>query len=206
MSSIAGFFQPNTIYAKENKFCIKTIHDMSNVLIHRGPDEQSFYYFPHGAFNQNYLLAGYIPGTFPHQIQPLTLSYRGNTYTLLFDGFITNAEDLAIDLEIRQISTKGFSLEKILLFSFFEKGIDFIKDLRGGFALAIYDEGLRNLYLFRDALGLKPLFYTEAAKTFIFASEIKGLLQHPGVEPLLDRDGLTELLALGPARRPGNAI
>ena len=206
MSSIAGFFQPNTIYAKENEFCIKTIHDMSNVLIHRGPDEQSFHYFPHGAFSQNFLLAGYIPGTFPHQIQPVTVTHRENTYTLLFDGFITNAHSLAIDLEIRQISTNNMSIEMLLLYSFLEKGIDFIKEVRGGFAMAIYDEGLRKLYLFRDALGLKPLFYTEQSNTFIFSSEIKGLLAHPNVEAILDRDSLTELLSLGPARRPGSAI
>ena len=206
MSSIAGFFHPNKIYSKENEFCIKTIHNMSKALIHRGPDEQSYYYFPQGALNQNFLLAGYIPGTFPHQIQPITLTHQENTYTLLFDGFISNPEALAMELEIRQISTKEMSLEKLLLLSFLEKGIDFIKEVRGAFALAIYDEGLRKLYLFRDALGLRPLFYTEKDSAFIFASEIKGLFQYPGVNAVLDRDGLTELLALGPARKPGSAI
>ena len=124
MSSIAGFFQPNTIYSKENEFCIKTIHDMSQALIHRGPDEQSYYYFPQGAFSQNFLLAGYIPGTFPHQIQPVTVTYQDNTYTLLFDGFVSNAEALAMELEIRQISTKNMSLEALLLYSYFSKGTD----------------------------------------------------------------------------------
>ena len=206
MSSIAGFFQPNTVYSKENEFCIKTIHDMSKALIHRGPDEQSYYYFPQGALNQNFLLAGYIPGTFPHQIQPITLTYQENTYTLLFDGYIRNPEELAMELEIRQISTKEMSLEKLLLCSFLEKGADFIKEVRGAFALAIYDEGLRKLYLFRDALGLRPLFYTESNTTLVFASEIKALFQYPGITATLDRDGLTELLALGPARRPGSAL
>ena len=111
MSSIAGFFQPNAGYAKENAFCIKTIHDMSQALIHRGPDEQSFYYCADGACNQNFLLAGYIPGTFPHQIQPLTLTHKGNTYTMLLDGCITNVETLALELEIRQISTNEMSME-----------------------------------------------------------------------------------------------
>ena len=106
MSSIAGFFQPNTIYSKENEFCIKTIHDMSQSLIHRGPDEQSYYYFPQGAFNQNFLLASYIPGNFPHQIQPLTLTHNSHNYTILMDGFISNPSVLAKELEIRQISTK----------------------------------------------------------------------------------------------------
>ena len=206
MSSIAGFFQPNTVYSKENEFCIKTIHDMSKTLIHRGPDEQSFYYFPQGAFNQNYLLAGYIPGTFPHQIQPLTITYQDATYTLLFDGFISNPEALAMELEIRQISTSEMSLEKLLLFSFLNKGPDFIKDLRGAFALAIYNETEKKLFLFRDAFGLRPLFYVQKAGALIFASEIKALFAYPGIDAVLDRDGLTELLGLGPARKPGSAI
>lgn len=206
MSSIAGFFQPNSIYPKENEFCIKTIHDMSNSLIHRGPDEQSFYYFPHGALNQNYLLAGYIPGTFPHKMQPLTITYQNLTYTLLFDGFVSNPEILAMELEVQRISTKDMSLESLLLFSFLTKGIDFIKDVRGAFALAIYDESNKCLYLFRDALGLRPLFYSLKESNLIFASEIKALFCHPDVSPTLTHDGLTDLLALGPARKPGSAI
>lgn len=206
MSSIAGFFQPNTVYSKENEFCIKTIHDMSNTLIHRGPDEQSFYYFSQGAFNQNYLLAGYIPGIFPHQIQPLTITHQGATYTLLFDGFISNPEALAMELEVQRIATSEMSLEKLLLFSFLVKGPDFIKNVRGAFALAIFNETEKRLFLFRDALGLRPLFYTQKDGAFIFASEIKGLFAYPGVKAVLDRDGLTELLGLGPARKPGSAI
>ena len=206
MSSIAGFFQPNLVYSKENEFCIKTIHDMSQALIHRGPDEQSYYYFPQGALSQNYLLAGYIPGSFPHEIQPVTITYQDNTYTLLLDGFISNPEQLAMNLEIRQISTKDMSLEKLLLFSFFTKGVEFIKEVRGAFAIAIYDEGERQLHLFRDALGLRPLFYTQKAQALIFASEMKALFHYPGIEAVLDCDGLTELISLGPARRPGSAI
>lgn len=206
MSSIAGFFQPNTIYSKENEFCIKTIHDMSQALIHRGPDEQSFYYFPQGAFHQNFLLAGYIPDTFPHQLQPVTVTYQGNTYTLLMDGFISNPEELAIQLEIRQISTKGMSIEMVLLYSFISMGVDFIQHVRGAFAMAIYNETEKELHLLRDPLGLRPLFYTQKAGALVFASEIKALFQYPGVRATLDRDGLTELFALGPARRPGSAI
>ena len=206
MSSIAGFFQPNTVYSKENEFCIRVIHDMSQALIHRGPDEQSFYYFPHGAFNHNYLLAGYIPGTFSHKMQPITVSWQGNTYTLLLDGFVSNPEYLAMELEYRHISTKDMSLEELLLYSYISKGPDFIKEIRGAFALAIYNEGSRTLSLFRDALGLRPLFYTEKSGALIFASEIKGLFPYPGIDAVLDQNGLTELLSLGPARKPGSAI
>lgn len=206
MSSIAGFFQPNTTYSKENEFCIKTIHDMSQTLYHRGPDEQSYYYFPHGAFNHNFLLAGYIPGTFPREIQPVTIKYKDNSYTLLFDGFISNAEEIAMDLETKQTSARGLSLESLLLMSFIINGTDFVQKLRGAFAIAIYDEGYKVLYLFRDALGLRPLFYCKKGHTLVFASEIKALFCYPDITPVLDCEGLTELLSLGPARRPGSAI
>ena len=206
MSSIAGFFQPNTVYSKENEFCIRIIHDMSQALIHRGPDEQSFFYFPHGAFNHNYLLAGCIPGSFFHKMQPITVCWQGNTYTLLLDGFISNPETLAKELDCRQISTKDMSLEELLLYSYIIFGKNFIAKVRGAFALAIYDENQKTLSLFRDALGLRPLFYTEKAGTLVFASEIKGLFPYPGIDAILDQEGLTELLALGPARKPGSAI
>lgn len=206
MSSIAGFFQPNITYSKENEFCIKTIHDMSQSLIHRGPDEQSFHYFPQGAFNQNFLLAGYIPNSFRHEMQPITLNYKDNSYTLLFDGFISNTEEIAMDLEVCHIHTENMSLEELLLFSFFQHGSDFIKRIRGAFAMAVLDQNHKTLYLFRDALGLRPLFYCHRANTLIFASEIKALFQYPGIEPTLTKEGLAELLALGPARKPGSAI
>lgn len=206
MSSIAGFFQPNTIYSKENEFCIKTIHDMSQSLIHRGPDEQSFFYFPQGAFNQNFLLAGYIPGTFSHKMQPVTRNYQDNSYTLLFDGFISNPESIAMDLEVHQIPTQEMSLEELLLFSFLINGTDFIKKLRGAFALGIFDQNKKTMYLFRDPLGLRPLFYCYKNGTLIFASEMKALFCYPGIHPSLNKEGLTELLSLGPARKPGSAI
>ena len=206
MSSIAGFFQPNTIYSKENEFCIRVIHDISQALIHRGPDEQSFYYFPQGALSQNFLLASYIPGTFSHKMQPFTVNWKGNTYTLLLDGFVSNPEALAMELEVQRISTKEMSLEELLLFSYIHKGSDFVKDVRGAFAIAILDEKEKSLLLFRDALGLRPLFFTQKTGALIFASEIKGLFSYPGVKAVLNQDGLTELLSLGPARRPGSAI
>lgn len=206
MSSIAGFFQPNTTYSKENEFCIKTIHDMSQALYHRGPDEQSFYYFPHGAFNQNFLLAGYIPSNFSRQPQPVTLKHKGNSYTLLFDGFISNADEIAVDLAAKQVFTAGVSLEWLLLMSFLTDGTRFIEKLRGAFALAIYDEGYNVLHLFRDALGLRPLFYCKKGQALVFASEIKALFCYPEISAVLDEQGLTELLSLGPARKPGSAI
>lgn len=206
MSSISGFFYPSYIFPQKNDFCIKTIRKMSEALFHRGPDEQSFHLFPHGAFNQNFLLAGYIPGSFPHEIQPATKHINENSYTIFFDGFLSNASDIAKELEEQQIYTKGLSLEGLCIDAYMVWGADFIKKLHGAFALGLYDKNNNTLYLYRDALGLRPLFYTQTKNSLIFASEIKGLLAHPDVTAILDKEGLTELLSLGPARIPGSAI
>lgn len=206
MSSIAGFFQPNAIFSKNNDFCLKTMHAMSERLIHRGPDEQSFYLFPHGAFNQNFLLAGYIPDAFPHEPQPTTKQFQRQNYTILFDGVITNVSDIAKELDEQQVYTKDVSVEHLLLNAYLFWGSDFIKKLRGSFALCLYDEKKETLYLYRDALGLRPLFYSLKKNTLIFASEIKGLFSYPDITPTIDQQGLAELFALGPARIPGSAI
>lgn len=206
MSSIAGFFQPGYIFPQKNDFCIKTIQKMSNALLHRGPDEQSFHLFPHGAFNQNFLLAGYIPGSFPHEIQPATKQIHENSYTIFFDGFISNASELAKALEDKQVYTKGRSLEGLLIDAYMIWGADFAEKLQGAFALGLYDKGKNTLYLYRDTLGLRPLFYCQTPNSLVFASEIKGLFAHPDITPVLDSKGLTELLALGPARIPGSGI
>ena len=206
MSSIAGFFQPNAIFSQNNNFCLKTIHAMSERLIHRGPDKQSFYLFPHGAFNQNFLLASYIPDTFFHETQPTTKQFQQQNYTILFDGCITNTTDIAKELEEEQVYTKNISLEHLLLNAYLFWGSDFIKKLRGAFALCLYDGKKETLYLYRDALGLRPLFYSLQKNTFVFASEIKGLFAHPHINPTIDRQGLAELFSLGPARIPGSAI
>ena len=72
--------------------------------------------------------------------------------------------------------------------------------MNGIFAFAVCDESAREVFLARDRFGVKPLFYTVAGDTFLFASEIKALLRHPAVRPEVGREGLWELLFLAPVR------
>lgn len=74
--------------------------------------------------------------------------------------------------------------------------------LNGIFAFAVDDPLEQRTVLCRDRFGVKPLFYTLREGRLVFASEIKGLLEFPGVEPVVGPDGLRELFALGPARTP----
>lgn len=89
---------------------------------------------------------------------------------------------------------------EIILNGLCEEGIDFISKLNGIFAGAFWSKKDETLYIFRDKLGIKPLFYTIKNDTLIFGSEIKALFEFPEVDAILDETGLHEIFALGPAR------
>ena len=80
--------------------------------------------------------------------------------------------------------------------------------LNGIFAFSIYDKSKKTIFFARDHLGIKPLFYTNPNSNFpfVFASEIKSILAHPNIDAILDKDGLKELFALGPAHTPGKTF
>ena len=85
-------------------------------------------------------------------------------------------------------------------------GKDYIKKLNGIFAFALWDSASEELLLFRDRLGIKPLFYTMIGETLVFSSEIKGLFAYPGIRPIIDKNGLCEIFALGPAKTYGKGV
>lgn len=75
---------------------------------------------------------------------------------------------------------------EILLKSYIHYGYDVVKHLNGIFSFAIWDSNKKELYIARDHFGIKPLFYTYKNENFIFASELKALLNHPEIEPIID--------------------
>ena len=85
-------------------------------------------------------------------------------------------------------------------------GPDFVKQMNGIFAFGIMDPVKDCLVLFRDRLGVKPLFYTCFHDQVIFSSEIKGLFAYPGVTPKLDKKGLNEIFSIGPAKTYGCGV
>ena len=78
--------------------------------------------------------------------------------------------------------------------------------MNGVFAFAFYDEKQEILHLFRDRIGVKPLFYTKQGETIFFASEMETLLANSGVKPVLDRKGLNEVFSIGPAKTYGCGV
>ncbi len=78
--------------------------------------------------------------------------------------------------------------------------------LNGIFAFAVWDEQKQQLFMARDRLGVKPLFYTKQESRLLYGSEIKSLLAHPDVHPIVDQEGLSEVFGLGPSRTPGHGV
>lgn len=206
MSSIAGFFHPGIVITQENTRAQRVITAMSDALRRRGPDAAGFHQFSHGCFNFNELSCGHIQPDIPFEPQPAAKRLHDAGYVLLLDGFITNLPALRGELNRVHVITDGLTQEELLLCAFIRFGPDFVKKLSGGFAIAICDEKNNLLYLFRDQLGLRPLFYAMAGQTLVFASEPKGILAHPGVKAEIDTSGLNELLSMGPAHTPGSTV
>ena len=95
---------------------------------------------------------------------------------------------------------------EIVLAGFVLYGELFFEKINGVFACAIWDESEKRLFLVRDRLGIKPLFYSVKDTMLLFASKIRGILGFPGFRAEVDREGLCEIFALGPAKTPGKGV
>ncbi len=140
------------------------------------------------------------------KVQPMVLSYQGEEYSIVFDGEIFNAPEIK-----NQLSSQGHKLNdcthaELMLHAFAqwrEKVLDLVN---GIFAVAIWKNSTQELFLARDRMGVKPLFYKLHDGGLIFGSEMKMILAYPTVRPELDAEGAAELLLIGPGRTPGGGV
>jgi asparagine synthase (glutamine-hydrolysing) len=198
MCGITGFVNFKKNIKEENKI----LKDMTDTLKDRGPNAEGLYTTNNIMFGHRRLIVVDPEGG----SQPMKKSVNGKEYVLVYNGELYNTEDLRKELINDGYTFEGYSDTEVLLLSYIRWGIDAISKFNGIFAFAIYDEDKRRIVLARDAMGVKPLFFTFKNDTFIFGSEIKALFKHPYVEPIVDKDGLTELFALGPALTPGTTL
>lgn len=128
------------------------------------------------------------------------------TCAIVYNGELYNARELR-----EELMEKGWKFEttcdtEVILLGFMEYGVEIASKLNGIFAFAILDQRNDTLYLFRDPIGVKPLFYMKKDHELIFGSEIKAILAHPSVNAELDREGLNEIFGIGPARSTGCGV
>ena len=138
--------------------------------------------------------------------QPMQLIWHGKAYTLIYNGELYNTEELRKELLQEGHAFEGYSDTEVLLHAYAQWEESCLERLNGIYAFAVLERKTGKLFLARDRMGVKPLFYTEHSGGLLFASEIKTLIQYPGVQAALDDDGIAQLLLLGPGRKPGSGV
>jgi len=186
MCGIAGFV---TTQPADGADAILT--RMTDAIRHRGPDD-------HGAFHDLWAHLGHrrlsiIDLAGGHQ--PMTNEDR--TVWVTYNGEIFNHASLRPLLERAGHHYQTRSDTEMLLHGWEEWGPAALERYRGMFAFALWDAGRRTLFCARDRLGIKPLYYSWDGSTFLFASEIKAILQHPSMSAVLEEAVLPEYLAFG---------
>ncbi len=157
------------------------IERMTASLIHRGPDDGQYFARHNLALGHRRLS---IIDLSPRGRQPM--SNEDGTLWISFNGEIYNYRELKAALDPARHRFASETDTEVILHLYEERGIEAFKALNGMFAFALYDEEREKLYLVRDHLGIKPLYYTEASGQFIFGSEIKAILASDIYSPEID--------------------
>jgi asparagine synthase (glutamine-hydrolysing) len=168
-----------------------TLAEMNAQIVHRGPDDDGF--FVEGNIGLAMRRLSIIDIKTGHQ--PIT--NEDQNLWIVYNGEIYNHQQLRAELEARGHQYRSKSDTETIVHLYEEYGRDCVKDLRGMFAFAIWDRGSRSLFIARDRLGIKPLYYCYDGKTLLFGSEIKAILAYPGMKPEFNQGVLAEYLAFG---------
>lgn len=190
MCGFTGWYKKN-----QNKKNIKIIKKMTNTLKYRGPDQKGYY------INKNILLGHRRLSIIDLKNGKQPYTYK--EYTIVYNGELYNTQDLRNKLKEKYTFETTCDTE-VLLKGYIEYKEKILEMIEGIYAFAIYHDD--KIFLARDRVGVKPLFYTKIEDNFLFASEIKALLKNKLVRPIIDKTSLQELLSLSPSRIPGSGI
>lgn len=138
--------------------------------------------------------------------QPMIFQGPEETYVLSYNGELYNTQELRRELMAAGHSFRGHSDTEVVLHAYAQYGRDCVERFNGIFAFAVWECRRRRLFLARDRIGVKPLFYSQKDQGLVFASEIKTILCSPGGRAQLDPTGAAELILLGPGRCPGSGV
>jgi len=161
---------------------------MNAAILHRGPDEDGFFVRgPLGMANRRLSIVGLFDGRQP-------IANEDETVWTVFNGEIYNYPDLRESLEAQGHRFRTHTDTEVLVHAYEEDGPDFVHRLNGMFALALWDAKRGRLFLYRDRLGEKPLYYTVVGGRLVFASEIKAILRDPAVGRAVSVEALSAYL------------
>ncbi len=198
MCGITGFSNFNKNIESE----YKTLVNMNETLVHRGPDSFGYFTNKNVMFGHRRLAIVDLSGG----VQPMTKKHRGNNYTIVYNGEIYNTDFLRKNLINLGYEFETYSDTEVVLTSYIHYKEQCLNHINGIFSFSIFDEERKCIFMARDNLGVKPLFYSIKDNYLIFSSEIKGMLKHPLIKPVIEEEGILELLCLGPSRSLGSGI
>lgn len=194
MCAIAGFVDFETDE--------KTMKEMLQTMHRRGPDGNGVYRKDScGLLHSRLAIVDIAGGR-----QPMELDWNREHFVLIYNGELYNTEEVRQALKKEGHSFVTHSDTEVVLHAYAQWGAACLEKLNGIFAFAVWEENAQRLFLARDRIGVKPLFYTLQDGGILFASEIKTILCHPRVHPYLDLDGVSQILLLGPGRKPGSGV
>ena len=166
------------------------LHDMCNVIVHRGPDDEGYY------INGNIGLGMRRLSIIDLQTGNQPIHNESKDIWIVYNGEIYNCLELRAELERKGHKFYTRSDTEVIVHCYEEYGNECVSKLNGMFAFAIWDEKRRRLLLARDRLGIKPLFYTVSDGSLLFASEIKSILQDRTVKREVNLHALHNFLSL----------
>ena len=164
---------------------------MNSTMVHRGPDDEGYFIDENiGLGHRRLSIIDLNTGQQP-------IFNEDGTKVIVFNGEIYNFPDLKTELETKGHWFKTKTDTEAIVHGYEQWGADCVSHLRGMFAFAIWDKKEKSLFLARDRLGKKPLYYYADEKKIIFASELKAILEDKRVQRELNLEGLSDYLSLG---------
>ena len=182
MCGITGFLSPNMGKVHLSK--------MTDALAHRGPDAFGLFHKPELHIGLGHRRLSILDLSTKAN-QPMTS--HCNRYAIVFNGEIYNYHQIASELQSALITNSD---TEVILEAFCKWGADFVNKLNGMFAISIFDTQTKSLYLFRDRLGIKPLYYYRDETNFLFGSELKSI-KASGIQLKINKGIITPYLHLG---------
>ncbi len=189
MCGITGIWEYG---ASEGRVTLPLVERMRDTMPHRGPDAVGAKLFDGGRGGFGFRRLAIVDLS-PAGNQPMT-GCANRDILLVFNGEIYNHADLRLGLEQRGHKYHSKTDSETIIHLYEERGPDFVNEIEGDFGIAIWDGEQERLSLYRDRLGVKPLYYLVRDGRVVFASEIKAILAHPDVAPDINEGALSDYL------------
>ena len=183
-------------------FNSKVLDEMLASMVHRGPDGTGSYMEQECCLlHARLAIIDPIGGA-----QPMALQWGAEEYVISYNGELYNTQELRDDLQSLGHEFRTHSDTEVVLHAFAQWKEECVNRFNGIFAFGIWEKKKKRLFLARDRMGVKPLFYIQKNDGLLFASEIKTLLKYPGVPRELTKENAAQIVLLGPGRVPGSGV